>query len=56
MGWVCKEGDEYAGERVLAGDGKLDYHVLKPVRFEMPTYEYLKIGEVIGKCMNFGRK
>ena len=25
---------------------------LKPVLFEMPTYEYLRTGDVIGKYMN----
>ena len=26
----------------------------KPVLFGMPTYEYLRTGKVIGKCMSFG--
>lgn len=34
---------------------KLDYRSLKPVLFEMPTYEYLRTGDVIGKCMSYGR-
>ena len=34
-------------------DGKVDYHTLKPVLFEFPTYEYLKTGEVLGKCLSF---
>ena len=36
---------------MLTEDGKINYHVLKPVLFEMPTYEYLKTGKVLGKCM-----
>ena len=40
---------------MLTEDGKINYHVLKPVLFEMPTYEYLKTGEVLGKCMSFGK-
>ena len=24
--------------------------------FEMPTYEYLRTGDVIGKCMSFGKE
>lgn len=36
-------------------DGKIDYGKLKPVLFEMPTYEYLRTGEVIGRCMTLGR-
>lgn len=34
---------------------KLDYRSLKPVLFEMPTYEYLRTGDVIGKCMSYAR-
>ena len=40
----------YAEETVLDRDGRLDYYILKPVLFEMPTYQYLKTGEVLGKC------
>lgn len=46
----------YAEEEVLTENEKIDYKVLKPVLFEMPTYEYLKTGDVIGKCMTFGKK
>lgn len=31
---------------------KIDYQVLKPVLFEFPTYEYLRTGEVVGKCLS----
>ena len=34
---------------------KPDYRSLKPVLFEKPTYEYLRTGDVIGKCMSYGR-
>lgn len=54
--FICTVDATYAEEAVLNGDGKIDYHVLKPVLFEMPTYEYLRTGEVIGKCMSFGRE
>nr|WP_302649290.1 flavin reductase family protein [uncultured Agathobaculum sp.] len=53
--FICTIDATYAEESVLNGDGKIDYHVLKPVLFEMPTYEYLRTGEVIGKCMSFGK-
>ena len=49
--FICKIAATYAEESVLTEDGKINYHVLKPVLFEMPTYEYLKTGEVLGKCM-----
>ena len=53
--FICKIAATYAEESVLTEDGKINYHVLKPVLFEMPTYEYLKTGEVLGKCMSFGK-
>lgn len=53
--FICTIDNTYAEEKVLNGEGKLDYRVLKPVLFEMPTYEYLKTGDVIGKCMSFGK-
>lgn len=43
----------YAEESVLDEKGKIDYRKVKPVLFEMPTYEYLETGEVLGKCMSF---
>lgn len=53
--FICTIDATYAEESVLNEAGKIDYHTLKPVLFEMPTYEYLKTGDVIGKCMSFGR-
>ena len=53
--FICTIDNTYAEEAVLTQEDKINYHVLKPVLFEMPTYEYLKSGEVIGKCMSFGR-
>ena len=53
--FICTIDNTYAEENVLTEDGKLDYRTLKPVLFEMPTYEYLKTGDVIGKCMSFGK-
>lgn len=37
-------------ESVLNEQGKIDYHVFKPVLFEFPTYEYFKVGEKVGDC------
>lgn len=53
--FICTIDNTYAEENVLTENGKLDYRTLKPVLFEMPTYEYLKTGEVIGKCMSLGK-
>ena len=54
--FICTIDATYAQENVVDEAGKLDYHSLKPVLFEMPTYAYLKTGDVIGKCMSFGKE
>ena len=54
--FICKIEHTYAEESILNENGKIDYRKLKPVLFEMPTYEYLATGEVLGKCMSFGRR
>ena len=54
--FICSIQNTYAEERVLNPQGKIDYRALKPVLFEMPTYEYLKTGDVIGKCMALGKE
>ncbi len=54
--FICTIDNTYAEENVLTKDGKLDYRTLKPVLFEMPTYEYLKTGDVLAKCMSFGKE
>ncbi len=54
--FICTIDATYAEEGVLSGDGKIDYRALKPVLFEMPTYEYLRTGDIIGKCMSLGRE
>ena len=53
--FVCTIQATLAEESVLNEQGKLEYHTLKPVLFEMPTYEYLKTGDVVAKCMSFGK-
>ncbi len=50
--FVCSIVNTYASEDVLNADGKLDYTKLKPVLFEFPTYSYIAMGEIIGKCLN----
>ena len=54
--FICKIEGTYAEESLLNAQGKPDYHRLKPVLFEMPTYEYLKTGDVLGKCMSFAKE
>lgn len=51
--FICTIDNTYVAEEHLDADGKINYHTLKPVLFEFPTYHYLKTGEVIGKCLSF---
>ena len=53
--FICKIDNTYAEESVLTPSGKINYRALQPVLFEMPTYEYLRTGSVIGKCMSVGK-
>lgn len=53
--FICSISATYVEEAVIGDDGKIDYQKLKPVLFEMPTYSYLRTGEVIGKCMSLGK-
>lgn len=43
-------------KEALTPQGKIDYKVVKPVLFEMPTGTYLKTGETLGHCWNLGQK
>lgn len=54
--FILKIENTYAEENVIGEDGKIDYNELKPVLFEMPTYQYLLTGKVIGKCMKMNDK
>ena len=49
--FICKIIAVHAEESILDSNGKIDYNYFKPVLFEMPTYKYLRTGEVIGNCM-----
>ncbi len=51
--FICTIDNTYVEEEHLNADGKVNYHTLKPVLFEFPTYEYLKTGDVLGKCLSF---
>lgn len=54
--FICTIDHVYAEENVVNEQNKIDYRTLKPVLFEMPTYEYLKTGDVIAKCMSLGKE
>lgn len=53
--FICKIIAVHAEESVLNEDEKIDYRILKPVLFEMPTYQYLRTGEIIGNCMQMNQ-
>lgn len=53
--FILKIENTYAEEAVVGEDGKLNYELLKPVLFEMPTYKYLATGKVLGNCMKLGK-
>lgn len=51
--FICGIDGTYVEERCLSDAGKIDYRAMKPILFEFPTYEYLRTGDVIGKCLSF---
>ncbi len=51
--FICTIDNTYVDEKHLDEKGKINYGSLMPVLFEFPTYQYLKTGEVIGKCLSF---
>lgn len=51
--FICTIDSTYVEEEHLDGAGKINYQTLRPVLFEFPTYQYLRTGEVIGKCLSF---
>ena len=52
--FICKIANTYASDEILTAEGKIDYNILKPILFEMPTYSYLRTGVVVGKCRTLG--
>lgn len=54
--FILKINNTYADEEILNENGRIDYRKLKPVLFEFPTYEYLKTGDVIGKCLKLNEE
>ncbi|MEJ8737072.1 flavin reductase family protein [Erysipelotrichaceae bacterium HCN-30851] len=54
--FICTIDNTLVEESCLNEEGRIDYHKLKPILFEFPTYEYLETGEVLGKCLSFKDK
>ena len=51
--YICSILNTY--EDMLDEKDKPDYAKLKPVLFEMPTYKYLRTGDIIGDCVKMGK-
>ncbi len=51
--FICAIDNTYVAEEHLTEKNKVNYDTLKPVLFEFPTYQYLRTGDVIGKCLSF---
>ena len=54
--FICAIDNTYVAEEHLNEKGKVDYDSLKPVLFEFPTYQYLRTGDVICKCLSLKGK
>lgn len=54
--FICTIDSTYVEEEYLNEAGKINYHTMKPVLFEFPTYEYLKTGDAAGKCLSFKKE
>lgn len=53
---ICKITNTYINSDMIDEKGKIDYTKLKPILFEMPTYKYLRTGEVVGDCLKLGKE
>ncbi len=51
--FICTIDNTYVEEDCLNEKGRPDYTKVSPVLFEFPNYQYLRTGEVIGKCLSF---
>ena len=48
--FICRILATYADEEILNEQGKINYHIFKPVLIEFPTYEYFVTGDKAGNC------
>lgn len=54
--FILKIINTYAEETILNERGKVDFQKLSPVLFDMPNYEYLRTGTVIGSCLKLDKE
>ena len=53
--FICKILATYADEGILNENGKISYHVFKPVLFEFQTYSYFVTGDKVGDCRKMNK-
>lgn len=53
--FICSIANTYVEETLLDDKDKPIYENLKPVLFEMPTYKYLRTGDIIGDCIKISK-
>lgn len=54
--FIVKIENTYVDEDKLNDQGKIDYQKVNPILFDFPNYEYLSLGQVVGKCLKLHDK
>lgn len=54
--FICSIEETLVEDDCLSSEGKIDYEKVAPILFDMPNYEYLKLGEKAGKCFSYAKK
>lgn len=52
--YILKIRHTHIKSEVLDSQGNINYDILKPILFEMPTKSYYKLGEKVGECWKLG--
>ncbi len=52
--YILKIKHTHAKSEVLDANENIDYDILKPILFEMPTKSYFKTGNKVGHCWEIG--
>lgn len=52
--YILKIRHTHVKAEFLNSQGKINYDILKPILFEMPTKSYYKLGEKVGECWKIG--
>lgn len=52
---VCIVDNTYVNKDMTDAKGKPDWSKIKPILFEMPSYKYIRTGDIAGDCMKLGK-